>query len=45
MDILEYLKEYNSGAKYDIDQNLPLPTFRKDLRALIQDGFIEKKRM
>lgn len=45
MDILEYLKENNSGAKYDIDQNLPLPTFRKDLRALIQDGFIEKKRM
>ena len=45
MDILEYLKEYNSGAKYDIDQNLPLSTFRKDLRALIQDGFIEKKRM
>lgn len=45
MDILEYLKDYNSGAKYDIDQNLPLPTFRKDLRALIQDGFIEKKRM
>lgn len=45
MDILEYLEEYNSGAKYDIDQNLPLPTFRKDLRALIQDGFIEKKRM
>lgn len=45
MDILEYLKEYNSSAKYDIDQNLPLPTFRKDLRALIQDGFIEKKRM
>lgn len=42
MDILEYLKENNSGAKYDIDQNLPLPTFRKDLRALIQDGFIEK---
>lgn len=45
MDILEYLEEYNSGAKYDIDQNLPLPTFRKDLHALIQDGFIEKKRM
>ena len=45
MDILEYLKDYNSGAKYDIDQNLPLPTFRKDLRALIQDGFIEKKRL
>ena len=45
MDILEYLKETNSRAKYDIDQNLPLPTFRKDLRALIQDGFIEKKRM
>ena len=45
MDILEYLKENNSGAKYDIDQNLPLPTLRKDLRALIQDGFIEKKRM
>lgn len=45
MDILEYLKENNSGAKYDIDQNLSLPTFRKDLRALIQDGFIEKKRM
>lgn len=45
MDILEYLKENNSSAKYDIDQNLPLPTFRKDLRALIQDGFIEKKRM
>ena len=45
MDILEYLKENNSSAKYDIDQNLPLPTFRKDLRALIQDGLIEKKRM
>lgn len=45
MDILEYLTENNSGAKYDIDQNLPLPTLRKDLRALIQDGFIEKKRM
>ena len=45
MDILEYLKENNSGAKYDIDQNLPLPTFRKDLRALIQDGFIEKNRV
>ena len=45
MDILEYLKEYNSGAKYDIDQNLPLPTFRKDLRDLIQDGFIEKNRV
>ena len=45
MDILEYLKENNSGAKFDIDQNLPLPTLRKDLRALIQDGFIEKKRM
>lgn len=44
MDILEYLREHNSGAKYDIDQNLPLPTFRKDLRALIQDGFVEKKR-
>ena len=45
MDILEYLKEYNSGVKYDIDQNLPLPTFRKDLQALIQDGLIEKKRV
>ena len=45
MDILEYLREYNSGAKYDIDQYLPLPTFRKDLYALIQDGFVEKKRM
>lgn len=44
MDILEYLREYNSGAKYDIDQYLPLPTFRKDLHALIQDGFVEKKR-
>lgn len=44
MDILEYLKEYNSGAKYDIDQNLSLPTFRKDLHSLIQDGFIEKNR-
>ena len=43
--ILEYLREYNSGAKYDIDQYLPLPTFRKDLYALIQDGFVEKKRM
>jgi biotin operon repressor len=44
MDILEYLKEYNSGAKYDIDQNLPLPTFRKDLHALIEEGFVDKKR-
>lgn len=44
MDILEYLEEYNSGAKFDIDQNLPLPTFRKDLHALIKDGFIDKKR-
>ena len=45
MDILEYLREHNSSAKYDIDQYLPLPTFRKDLYALIQDGFVEKKRM
>lgn len=45
MDILEYLEEFNSGAKYDIDQNLPLPTFRKDLHALIKDGYVDKKRM
>lgn len=44
-DISKYLKEYNSGVKYDLDQNLPLSTFRKDLQTLIQDGFVEKKRM
>ena len=45
MDILGYLEEFNSGAKFDIDQNLPLPTFRKDLHALIKDGYVDKKRM
>lgn len=44
MNILKYLEEYNWGTKYDIDQFLPLPTFRKDLHSLINDGFIEKKR-
>lgn len=45
MDILEYLAEFNAGAKSDIDHNLPLPTFRKDLQSLIKDGYIDKKRM
>lgn len=45
MDILEYLENNNQSAKYDIDQCLPLPTFRKDLRSLIKDGFIDKKRI
>lgn len=45
MDILEYLAEFNASAKFDIDIYLPLPTFRKDLQALIKDGYIDKKRM
>lgn len=45
MNILEYLEEFNPGAKYDIDQYLPLPTFRKDLHSLIKDGFVDKKRL
>lgn len=44
-DISEYLKKNNPDVKYYLDQNLPLSTFRKDLQALIQDGFVEKKRM
>ena len=45
MDILEYLEKFNASTKYDIDQNLPLPTFRKDLHALIKDGYVDKKRI
>lgn len=45
MNILEYLEKNNLSAKYDIDQCLPLPTFRKDLHSLIKDGFIDKKRL
>lgn len=45
MDILEYLQTFNYGAKNDIDTYLPLPTLRKDLRALIEIGYIDKKRV
>jgi predicted DNA-binding transcriptional regulator YafY/biotin operon repressor len=45
MDIMKYLQDYNSGAKDDIDYFLPLPTLRKDLHALIESGFVDKKRM
>lgn len=45
MDILEYLQKYNPGAKQDIDNFLPLPTLRKDLHALIEIGYVDKKRV
>lgn len=44
MKILKYLEKYNPAAKQDIVQYLPLPTFRKDLHDLIQNGFIDMKR-
>ncbi len=44
MDILEYLNDFNSAAKKDIDFYLPLPTFRKDLNSLINLGLVDKKR-
>ncbi len=44
MDILNYLQKFNHGAKKDIDEFLPLPTFRKDLHDLLSRGYINKKR-
>ena len=44
MDILDFLEESNSSAKNDIDYFVPLPTLRKDLHALINLGYIDKKR-
>lgn len=43
--ILEYLNHSASSVKYDIDQFLPLPTLRKDLHSLIENGYIDKRRI
>lgn len=45
MAILEYLNHSASSVKYDIDQFLPLPTLRKDLHSLIENGYIDKRRI
>lgn len=45
MDILNYLEKTNRIAKDDIDTFLSLPTLRKDLHELIENGFITQQRI
>lgn len=44
-DIIKYLKEADTSLFDDINQFLPLPTLRKDLFELCEEGIVEKKRL